>query len=73
MATDLKPHPEVKADRRVPQVPPVSGDVNQQKEVPPHLRRSTGEDLLKFAGTWVGDDLEECLAIVYATRSRAKF
>jgi hypothetical protein len=28
-------------------------------------------DLLKFAGTWVGGDLEECLADVYATRSKA--
>ncbi len=24
-------------------------------------RGSTGQDLLKFAGTWHGDDLEECL------------
>jgi hypothetical protein len=30
-------------------------------------------DLLKFAGTWAGDDLEECLADVYATRSKANF
>jgi hypothetical protein len=28
-------------------------------------------DLLKFAGTWVGDDLEECLADVYAARSKS--
>jgi hypothetical protein len=28
-------------------------------------------DLLKFAGTWAGDDLKECLADVYATRSKA--
>ncbi|MEH2332217.1 hypothetical protein [Nostoc sp.] len=27
-------------------------------------RGSTGEDLLKFAGTWHGDDLEECLAFL---------
>ncbi|WP_265272291.1 DUF2283 domain-containing protein [Nostoc sp. KVJ3] len=35
-------------------------------------RGSTGEDLLKFAGTWHGDDLEECLAFLDATRSKAK-
>ncbi len=34
---------------------------------------STARSLLKFAGTWAGDDLEECLQLVYATRSRAKF
>jgi hypothetical protein len=31
------------------------------------------EDLLEVAGTWAGDDLEDCLEIVYATRSKAKF
>lgn len=36
-------------------------------------RGSTGQDLLKFAGTWHGDDLEECLAFLDATRSKAKF
>ncbi|MEH1997340.1 MAG: hypothetical protein V7L00_00930 [Nostoc sp.] len=36
-------------------------------------RGSTGQDLLKFAGTWDGDDLEECLAFLDATRSKAKF
>ena len=37
---------------------------------PPHLRQSTVGDLLKFAGTWEGDDLEECLEAVYASRSQ---
>jgi hypothetical protein len=36
-------------------------------------RGSTGQDLLKFAGTWHGNDLEECLAFLHATRSKAKF
>jgi hypothetical protein len=34
---------------------------------------STARSLLKYAGTWEGDDLEECLKLVYATRSKAKF
>jgi len=34
---------------------------------------STARSLLKYAGTWVGDDLEACLKLVYATRSKAKF
>lgn len=34
---------------------------------------STAVELLKHVGTWVGDDLQECLDLVYATRSKAKF
>lgn len=34
---------------------------------------STASSLLKYAGTWVGDDFEERLKDVYATRSQAKF
>jgi hypothetical protein len=29
----------------------------------PILRNSKAKDLLKFAGTWQGDDFEECLNI----------
>ncbi|MDF5733675.1 MAG: hypothetical protein PUP92_38315 [Rhizonema sp. PD38] len=36
-------------------------------------RGSTGQDLLNFADTWHGDDLEECLEFLHATRSTAKF
>jgi hypothetical protein len=37
--------------------------------------RGTGnfDGLLEPTATWAGDDLEECLEIVYATRSKAKF
>ena len=31
---------------------------------------STAASLLKYAGTWQGDDLEECLRLVYETRGR---
>ncbi|MBD2194261.1 MULTISPECIES: DUF2281 domain-containing protein [Calothrix] len=37
---------------------------------------STGRSLLehlKTIGKWEGDDLEECLRLVYATRGKAKF
>ncbi len=37
---------------------------------------STGRSILehlKTIGTWHGDDFEECLKLVYATRSQAKF
>jgi hypothetical protein len=33
---------------------------------------STARSLLKFAGTWAGDDFDKCLREVYATRSKAK-
>ncbi len=39
----------------------------------PILRGSKAKDLLKFAGTWQGGDFEECLKLVYDTRSSAKF
>lgn len=39
----------------------------------PILRGSKAQDLLKFAGTWQGDDFEECLQLVYDTRSPAEF
>lgn len=35
--------------------------------------KSTANDLLKYAGTWEGDDLEECLAEVYKTRGETRF
>ncbi|MEH2380787.1 MAG: DUF2281 domain-containing protein [Nostoc sp.] len=37
---------------------------------------STGRSLLehlKTIGQWSGDDLQECLELVYATRGKAKF
>ncbi|MBD2775020.1 hypothetical protein [Iningainema tapete] len=43
------------------------------KEETPIIRGSTAGDLLKFAGTWLGDDFEECLQLVYDTRSKTKF
>jgi hypothetical protein len=43
------------------------------QEATPILRGSKAEDLLKFAGTWQGNDFEECLQLVYETRSQAEF
>lgn len=39
----------------------------------PILSGSKAKDLLKFAGTWQGEDFEECLQLVYDTRSQAEF
>lgn len=42
-------------------------------EAVPLFRRSSGRSLLKHAGTWVGDDIEECLQLVSNTRSEIEF
>lgn len=47
-----------------------------QTQPKPELVNSTGLSLLehlKTIGQWEGDDLQECLELVYATRSKAKF
>ncbi|MEY2833182.1 MAG: hypothetical protein RLZZ574_2441 [Cyanobacteriota bacterium] len=36
-------------------------------------RPASGRSILRHAGKWKGDDLEECLRAVYATRGKAKF
>ncbi len=36
-------------------------------------RPASGRSILRHAGTWEGDDFEECLEMVYATRGKAKF
>jgi hypothetical protein len=50
---------------------PTSKTPTQDEE--PILRGSKAKDLLKFAGTWQGDDFEECLQLVDDTRSPAEF
>lgn len=35
--------------------------------------KSSAQALLKFAGTWAGDDLETCLEEVYNTRGDVEF
>jgi transcriptional regulator with XRE-family HTH domain len=34
---------------------------------------STGASLMKFLGTWAGNDAGECLKLVYAMRGKARF
>ncbi|MEC4887177.1 MAG: DUF2281 domain-containing protein [Scytonema sp. PMC 1070.18] len=36
-------------------------------------RPASGRSILRHAGTWEGDDFEECLQSVYATRGKAEF
>ena len=44
-----------------------------EDEKPDAHRNSTARSLMKYAGTWVGDDLEERLREVYASRSQAEY
>ncbi len=46
---------------------------NTSQEMEPILRGSKAKHLLKFAGTWQGDDFEQCLQLVYNTRSQSEF
>ncbi|NEQ38118.1 MAG: hypothetical protein F6K40_18350 [Okeania sp. SIO3I5] len=48
-------------------------DSSSLHKQPPIKRGKTAKDLLKFAGTWQGDDLESCLDFVRETRSKTQF
>ena len=70
----LERAPELAGRRVRPTVLPDRPDAPPKPPVfrPAH-GPSTARSLLKYAGTWEGDDLEECLELVYATRSKARF
>jgi hypothetical protein len=43
------------------------------RRLAPIKRGTKAGELLKFAGTWQGNDLEDCLRLVKQTRSKAQF
>ncbi|NES02851.1 MAG: hypothetical protein F6K22_08320 [Okeania sp. SIO2F4] len=43
------------------------------RKLPPIKREKTAKDLLKFAGTWQGYDLESCLYFARETLSKTQF
>jgi Protein of unknown function (DUF2281) len=45
----------------------------KQSEEQLTYRPASGKSILRHAGTWEGEDFEECLQSVYATRGKAKF
>lgn len=56
------------------QKPVTSSDsIDSDKENQLTYRPASGRSILRHAGTWQGDDFEECLQSVYATRGKAKF
>jgi hypothetical protein len=48
-------------------------DSKPEAEPRPETGFSTARSLLKYAGTWLGDDLEDSLQAVYDNRSQARF
>jgi excisionase family DNA binding protein len=46
---------------------------NQEKESDEKEEFSTARSLLKFAGTWVGDDADKVLKYILDNRTKAKF
>ena len=43
------------------------------RRISPIKRGKKAGDLLHYAGTWHGDDLEDCLRLVEETRSQTQF
>ncbi|MBW4633440.1 MAG: hypothetical protein KME30_16545 [Iphinoe sp. HA4291-MV1] len=43
------------------------------RRLAPIKRGTKAGELLKFAGSWQGNDLEDCLRLVKETRSKAQF
>lgn len=48
-------------------------EASSLRKLPPIKRGKTAKDLLQFAHTWQGDDLEDCLNFVQETRSETQF
>ncbi|PMB52861.1 DUF2281 domain-containing protein [Fischerella thermalis CCMEE 5201] len=64
---------QTKQQQRIlsPEQPQLQQNLNDNSQTP--YRPASGRSLLRHAGTWAGDDFEECLQSVYATRGKAKF
>ncbi len=58
---------------RVTVLPPEQPAGDDRADLRPANGPSTAESLVKYVGTWEGDDIEECLDLVYATRSKTRF
>ncbi len=56
------------------QMPKQPGNLQDDKSEPDfNENESRANKLLKFAGTWVGEDFEKCLKEVYKTRGETTF
>ncbi|MEA5513130.1 hypothetical protein [Nodularia sp. UHCC 0506] len=53
--------------------PKITVNERQLRRISPIKRGKKAGDLLRYAGTWHGNDLEDCLRLVEETRSQAQF
>jgi hypothetical protein len=51
----------------------IKTQTDMKSEFQQSYRPASGRSILRHAGKWSGDDLEECLRAVYASRGKAKF
>ena len=51
----------------------VPTEIQEQMPISTRSQGSTVADLLEFSGTWEGDDLRECLALVHESRAPLEF
>lgn len=68
---EVATHAPELAGRRV-RLTVLSAEEHRQRSDNPEERVSTVGSLLKFAGTWEGDDLRDCLGAAYQTRGQAE-
>lgn len=69
---DIAAHAPELAGKRVRLIVIPEPSSEPYPDIPPEARPSTAASLLQYAGSWVGDDLEESLKDVYANRAKAR-
>jgi len=68
---EVATHAPELAGRRV-RLTVLPAEEHRQAADDPEERVSTAGSLLKFAGTWEGDDLRDCLDVAYQSRGQAE-
>ena len=67
---EILAHADKFANRRVRVIVLLDEPESEQEQTQPSFRPASGKSLLRHAGTWAGDDFEECLQLVYDTRGK---
>ncbi len=70
---EIVAHAAELAGRRVRVIVLPSKPKYSPPEAVPPFRPPSGRSLLRHAGTWAGEDFEECLQLVYNNRSEIEF
>ena len=69
----LKTKQDLEKSEAAESTAPTKLETDSTKNSQQTYRPASGRSILRHAGTWAGDDIEECLQQVYATRGKAKF